>query len=67
VLAIAVDNLGTRQADDRWGLRRGRATQELQRWLWRYAAQAGWIDPARLARLGQGEAAPPTPAPPPAP
>ncbi|MGE0255049.1 MAG: hypothetical protein AB7N54_13220 [Alphaproteobacteria bacterium] len=54
VLAIVVDNLGTRQADDRWGLRRGRATAELQRWLWRYAEGAGWIDPARLARLGQG-------------
>lgn len=58
VMAVVVDNLGTRQADDRWGLRRGRATREVQRWLWRYAEGAGWIDPARRARMGQGEDAP---------
>ena len=31
VMAIVVDNRGTRQADDRWGLRRGRATREVLR------------------------------------
>lgn len=56
VVAVVVDNLGTRQADDRWGLRRGRATREVQHWLWRYAEGAGWIDPARRARMGQGDA-----------
>jgi len=68
VMAVVVDNLGTRQADDRWGLRRGRATREVQHWLWRYAEGAGWIDPARRARMGQGEDAPRlSPAPPPGP
>ena len=49
VIDVLVDNHGTRQCDDDYGLRRGRSAAIVQQGLYEYAAIAGWVDSRQAA------------------